>query len=118
MPETKSSGVGIVLSFFLTGLGQLYAGRIQRGLTMMMATPIVWIFSLLFASMLIQPRGLERIFESNVIIGLLSLPGMLAGPAWWIWGMVDAKNLCEASNRAVLEGRITPSPTATSLQEL
>ena len=26
--EVKSSGVGIVLSFFWTGLGQLYAGHV------------------------------------------------------------------------------------------
>jgi TM2 domain-containing membrane protein YozV len=42
MPETKSSGAAIVLSFFWTGLGQLYAGRIARGLIMMVLTPIIW----------------------------------------------------------------------------
>jgi TM2 domain-containing membrane protein YozV len=40
--ETKNSGTGIVLSFFWTGLGQLYAGQIARGLVMMGITPIVW----------------------------------------------------------------------------
>jgi len=40
--ETKSSGTAIVLSFFWTGLGQLYAGTIARGLVMIGITPIIW----------------------------------------------------------------------------
>ena len=40
--EMKSGGTGIVLSFFWTGLGQLYAGSIARGLIMMILTPFMW----------------------------------------------------------------------------
>ena len=42
MQEVKSSGAAIVLSLVWTGLGQLYAGRIGRGIVLMVATPFVW----------------------------------------------------------------------------
>ncbi len=106
--ETKSSGTAIVLSFFWTGLGQLYAGTIARGLVMMGVTPIVWAIGW-FGGLAAFFGGLGTIVgktaqESSSAAGV-GFIGFLAGFApiiWWIWGMVDAKKNCEAFNRGDL----------------
>ena len=112
--ETKDSGVGIILSWCWTGLGQLYAGKILRGLMMMIATPIIWAvsffgsgYSLLvvlakFTNTIVQTEGGEG---SGTIVagGRMSILGIFLAPvalAWWIWGMTNAKKLCEKFNTA------------------
>ena len=44
----KNKGLAIFLSFIWTGLGQLYAGSILRGLVLMASTPLVWTLGWLF----------------------------------------------------------------------
>ena len=104
--ETKSGGTGIVLSFFWTGLGQLYAGSIARGLVMMTLTPFIWAIGWFggFATMLggigalVAPSAQESASASG--LGFLGLMMALGPVTWWIWGMVDAKKLCEAFNQS------------------
>src|SRR2546425_7026678 len=107
MPEIKSTGTGIVLSFFWTGLGQLYAGRIARGLIMMALTPIIWVIGWIggLSAML---GGLGSLFAPTAReaaaaggYGFFGVLLALVPIAWWIWGMVDAKGLCEDFNRGV-----------------
>jgi TM2 domain-containing membrane protein YozV len=105
--ETKNGGTAIVLSFFWTGLGQLYAGRIARGLVMMMVTPIVWAMGW-FGGFAALVGGLGSIAartaqesSSAAGMGLFGTMMALAPVVWWIWGIVDAKKLCEAFNRLV-----------------
>ncbi len=92
--EIKNSGVAIVLSFLWTGFGQLYAGRIPRGLIMMAAAPVVW-----FVGWTVGLAGLGALISGKPNgMGVL---GLLCGPmpfAFWIWGMVDAKKLCDRHN--------------------
>ena len=103
--ETKNTGTGIVLSFFWTGLGQLYAGTIARGLVMMVVTPIVWAIGWFggFAAflgglgVLVAPTAQDSASAGG--IGFFGFLMALAPFAWWIWGMVDAKRLCESFNR-------------------
>jgi len=104
--EVKSSGIAIVCSFFCTGLGQLYAGHIGRGLIMMLLTPIVWGVS--FFGGFIGLIGLSAIANHSTndgsrlgagAIGGVGIVLMFAAVAWWVWGMFDAKNLCDAHNR-------------------
>ena len=95
MRETKSSGAAIVLSFLWTGLGQLYGGRIGRGLAMMVATPVVWAMGW-FGGLSALAGGIAG--EAGV--GVMGMFVAIAPFAWWIWGMADAKKVCEAANRA------------------
>ncbi len=105
MAEAKSSGAAIVLSFFWTGLGQLYAGKIGRGLLMMVITPILWIIGWLggFSAMVggLGSLTAETAQESATAgsVGFIGFLLALIPIAWWLWGMVDAKKLCEAFNR-------------------
>lgn len=70
----KSPGVAAVLSFFFSGLGQIYNGRIGKGL----------------GFMVLQFVNAGLMF---VIIGFVTFP------LTWIWGMVDAYQDAEAINR-------------------
>jgi TM2 domain-containing membrane protein YozV len=106
MREVKSSGVAIVLSFFWTGLGQLYAGRIPRGLLMMAATPLMWFLSFVggcgtLGTMVIASQ--ESAVTNTASGGALSVLLAMLGFGWWIWGMVDAMNLCARHNDSLIQ---------------
>lgn len=70
----KNSGLAAVLSFFFTGLGQIYNGQIGKGVLFMIVQTIN--FLLMF-----------------VIIGFIT------APIFWIWGMVDAYKTAEKINK-------------------
>lgn len=101
--ETKSSGLAIILSFFWTGLGQLYSGRIARGLVMMGAAPVIWMIGWVggFASLgaLVMPRHAGSASVLGVLVACAPF-------AYWIWGMIDAKRLCETHNRSQSSSRV------------
>jgi len=104
--EIKSTGTAIVLSFLWTGLGQLYAGCIARGIILMILTPIIWSIAWFggFVGLLGSTASLVQTTYNPAPagaggVGIMGILLAFAGVAWWIWGMVDAKNLCEAFNR-------------------
>jgi TM2 domain-containing membrane protein YozV len=70
----KNSGLATVLSFFFTGLGQIYNGQIGKGVLFMIVQTIN--FLLMF-----------------VIVGFIT------APIFWIWGMVDAYKTAEKINK-------------------
>jgi TM2 domain-containing membrane protein YozV len=65
--ETKSKGLAAFLSLIFPGLGQLYNGRIGRGLTFILVS----------------------IFSIFLMAGLI---GFLIYPLVWLYGIVDAYN--------------------------
>jgi TM2 domain-containing membrane protein YozV len=97
MNEIKSSGVAILLSFFWTGLGQLYAGRIARGLVMMVSIPLVWLLG--FAGLGGVMASLAG--KAGPLPGVIALPLALTPLAAWLYGMIDARALCELHNANV-----------------
>lgn len=105
--ETKSGGIAIVLSFLWTGLGQLYAGRIARGLVMMMVTPGVWAIGWFggFAAFIGGAGSfVAKTAQESATAAGLGFFGFVTAVLpfiWWLWGMIDAKNSCEAFNRRV-----------------
>ncbi len=70
----KSPGVAAVLSFFVTGLGQIYNGQILKGLIFM------------------------AIALLNVLL-MWVLIGFLTAPLFWIYGIYDAYRSAERLNR-------------------
>lgn len=70
----KNAGIAAVLSFFITGLGQIYNGQIFKGLFFI----IIYAFSWLLMYVLI---------------------GFITTPIIWIWGMVDAYRSANRINR-------------------
>ncbi len=65
----KSEAVALLLSFLLPGLGQIYLGRIFRGLAFLFGT---------------------------IAVGLLTFG--LGGFLIWIWNIIDAYNLAKKHN--------------------
>jgi len=70
----KNSGLSAVLSFFFTGLGQIYNGEIGKGILFI----------------LVQVINIILMF---VIIGFVTYFIV------WVWGMVDAYKTAEKLNR-------------------
>jgi TM2 domain-containing membrane protein YozV len=70
----KNPGLAAVLSFFVTGLGQIYNGQILKGL-------IFFAISLL-----------------NVLL-MWVLIGFITAPLFWIYGIYDAYKNAERINR-------------------
>jgi len=69
----KNPGVAAVVSFFITGLGQIYNGQIAKGVVFIIIQAI------------------------NVLL-MYVLIGFITCPLFWIWGMVDAYRTAERIN--------------------
>ncbi len=69
----KNPGLSALLSFFWSGLGQIYNGEIGKG--------IFFIVAQVINSLLMM-----------VIIGFITWPIV------WIWGMIDAYKVAESYN--------------------
>jgi TM2 domain-containing membrane protein YozV len=72
----KNPGVAAVLSFFFTGLGQIYNGQIGKGI-------------------------LFIILQIISIVLMFSGIGFITFPIIWIWGMVDAYKTAEKINASI-----------------
>ena len=70
----KNPGLAAVLSFFITGLGQIYNGQIAKGV-------------------------LFIIIQAINILLMYVLIGFITAPIFWIWGMVDAYRTAEKINK-------------------
>lgn len=70
----KNPGIAAVLSFFWTGVGQIYNGQIVKGIILI----------------LVQIVNTALMF---VLIGFITYPIV------WIWGMYDAYTTAERMNR-------------------
>jgi len=71
----KNSGLAAVLSFFFTGLGQIYNGQIVKGVLFI----------------IIQGVNLLLMF---VLVGFITYAIV------WVWGMIDAYKTAEKINRS------------------
>ena len=77
MPGEKSVVVSLILSFLLTGLGQLYNGEISKGVIFLVVAIILWILTIL-----------------TIFLCVVTIP-------FWIYGMYDAYTRAEEHNRAL-----------------
>jgi TM2 domain-containing membrane protein YozV len=71
----KNAGIALLISFFVPGVGSLYAGKTNTGVVILVGYIISWLLTI-------------------VIIGIAGVIG------FWIWGMVDAYQAAQAWNRA------------------
>lgn len=78
----KNEGIAAVLSFIWTGLGQIYVGRIGRGIAILICGTILWVVCW--------------------IIGIFLLFIPLVFPIiFWAWNIYDAYKLAKQYNEAV-----------------
>jgi TM2 domain-containing membrane protein YozV len=85
---TKSPGIGALLSFIIPGAGQLYAGRITRGL--------------LFLFLGIPFAVIVAVFFFWLIFPIF-LPF-----AFWVYNIYDAYQLCLEYNRRLVQTGVPP----------
>lgn len=78
--ETKSEGLALVLSFLIPGLGQMYDGKIVRGLGFLFICPILALILLFLPGF--------YIFGFALIIPIIV----------WIYGVYDAYRLAQEYN--------------------
>jgi TM2 domain-containing membrane protein YozV len=71
----KNAGIALLISFFLPGVGSLYAGKTNTGVIILIGYIISWILTI-------------------VIIGFVGVFG------FWVWGMIDAYQAAQSWNRA------------------
>ncbi len=71
----KNAGIALLISFFIPGVGSLYAGKTNTGVIILIGFIISWVLTI-------------------VIIGFLGVLG------FWVWGMIDAYQAAQAWNRA------------------
>ena len=77
-PETqKNEGIAAILSFFFTGLGQIYNGQIGKGIVLIVIQVI------------------------NIVL-MIILIGFLTYPLVWIYGMWDAYNTAKKINQGMI----------------
>lgn len=72
----KNPSIAVILSFFYTGLGQMYNGEIGKGVLFLLFVTIAWIFAALTCGV-----------------------GLIIALPLWIWGLVDAYQSAERINR-------------------
>jgi TM2 domain-containing membrane protein YozV len=71
----KNAGVALLISFFLPGVGSIYAGKTNTGVIILIGYIISWVLTI-------------------VIIGFVGIFG------FWVWGLIDAYQAAQAWNRA------------------
>jgi TM2 domain-containing membrane protein YozV len=71
----KNAGIALLISFFIPGVGSLYAGKTSTGVIILVGYIVSWLLTL-------------------IIIGFVGVF------AFWVWGMVDAYQAAQARNRA------------------
>ena len=74
MPGEKNAGIAAVLSFFVTGLGQIYNGQIFKGILLI----------------LIQ---IDNGLLLYILIGFITMPIV------WLYGVINAYRHAERINR-------------------
>ena len=85
----KSVGLAVVLSIIIAGLGQIYLGRIKRGIVILIA-------------------GIAMTIVLSYVFGWI---GYIPSFAFWIWQIIDAYKI--AKNQQATPPSDTKQPDST-----
>ena len=87
----KSEGVAAVLSVVFAGLGQIYVGRVLRGLMIILLSSMVAILTVTAMVVLILSPFAFLMLAAASVVALVV----------WIWNIFDAYNLAKRYNESV-----------------
>jgi signal peptidase I len=95
----KEPWLAVLLSFLIAGLGQIYVGRILRGVLILFSIPLASIATAFIMYELVMgfsygDSGAFTVFWAAIIIAVV---------AFYIWQLVDAYALAEKYNRIVAQ---------------
>jgi len=89
--------LALVLSFIIPGVGQIYCGRIARGVVILILAPVLSIvLSILMYGVVLWGSG--TIESMNAAFPLLVIILVIALIIFWVWQIVDAYRLANRYN--------------------
>jgi len=97
----KSTGIAVLLSLLWSGLGQLYVGRVGRGLALMMSQLILIMAGAFFTVVGVLFGGLGGGIGFSVIF-------YVALFALWAWNIFDAYKNANVYNDAMMQSGRRP----------
>ncbi|MDO5853155.1 MAG: zinc ribbon domain-containing protein [Thermoplasmata archaeon] len=110
MFNKKSEGLALILSLIIPGLGQMYVGRVQRGILMLALIVVMAILDYVGFIAVASVADGHTSPETAVVVALVAL--IVVGIViivLWIYGMYDAYRLAKEYNAYLLEnGGQTP----------
>ncbi len=88
----KDTALALILSLIIPGIGQVYCGKVARGITILIVSillvPILYLgYAILFV---------ETESDTALLIGLLA--ACIVSLAFWIWNIIDAYNTAKEYN--------------------
>ena len=101
----KSEGVAAVLSFLWAGAGQIYAGKIVRGLGIILAYTLFAIVTFAFIFSALLPESPAELTGAGIALLICVSIGMIV---LWVWNIFDAYNLAKEYNGHVRAGGEPP----------
>ena len=91
-PDRKDPLIAVILSLLLPGVGQIYVGRVARGILILLFIPLFAAISFLPGFFLMDLDSLSGFLWWTVISTVIVIGA-------YIWQVVDAYRLAEATNR-------------------
>lgn len=88
----KDTALALILSLIIPGIGQVYCGKVARGITILIVSillvPILYLgYAILFVET-----------ESDMVLLTGLLVACVVSLAFWIWNIVDAYNTAKEYN--------------------
>lgn len=104
MFNKKSEGLALILSLLIPGLGQMYVGRVQRGILMLALVVVMTILDYVGLITVMTVADGHTSPETAVIVALLALIVVgIVVVVLWIYAMYDAYRLAKEYNAYLLE---------------
>ncbi|MFQ6011232.1 MAG: DUF6677 family protein [Nitrososphaerales archaeon] len=111
----KSAGIALILSLIIPGVGQMYVGKVRRGVKILIPVFAIFIIGptvagLLLASTFTSDPDTEPIPFATAqlalrVATLLFIPGIIL----WIWQVIDSYRNANRYNEALLKLKRRPS---------
>lgn len=96
IPDKKSAGLAVLLSFFWPGLGQVYNGHIGKALLMMLFALILLLGCSFFPGVVAKNMTDPKEYEGRV--AQLTIGAGIAYLFFFLWNLFDAYNSAEDIN--------------------
>jgi len=91
---SRSAFLAGALSLVIPGLGQIYAGKGERGAAILVAVIIVGNLNAIWLSLFATANPAHEAFWASTLPRLLHDLFAAYGVVFWIWQVVDAHRIC------------------------
>ena len=91
-PERKDPLIAVILSILLPGVGQMYVGRVGRGLMILITLSLLSLAPAQFLFTIVSFSSFGLFWTMGIVLTIVSL-------VLYIWQILDAYRLAEDRNR-------------------